>query len=277
VRTPARRRFRRAVLTALAIAMTVVFIFPIYWIITLSLQDGVTSSSYPPRFFFTPTLTTYVALFDTSGFGAVLVNTVQIALGTTILALLLGTPAAYALARFRVGSAEQISFAILSVRMVPGYVAVLPLFMLLQALNLFGSVVGVVIATSLVGVSFVIWMMRAFFAAVPQELEEAAMIDGCSRLVALVRVVLPLVMPGLIATGVFTAIGAWNEFVLVLILGGEAAKTMSVALGGLVTEQRAEWGQLAAGGVMTMLPVLIFAVLVRRYFLSGITAGSVNA
>jgi multiple sugar transport system permease protein len=102
------------------------------------------------------------------------------------------------------------------------------------------------------------------------------MIDGCSRLTALWRVVLPLVAPGLVATAVFTAIGAWNEFVLVLILGGETAKTMPVALGGLVTESRTEWGQLAAGGVITILPVVVFAVLVRRYFLSGLTAGSVN-
>jgi len=272
-----RRRVRRAIVTAAAAFVTIVFLFPIYWIITLSFQDGITSSSYPPKFIFAPTLATYGALFESSGFGDVLINTVEIALGTTVLALLLGTPAGYALARFRIGSAEQISFSILSVRMLPSYVAVLPLFMLLQAMNLFGTIAGVIVATSLVGVSFVIWMMRAFFVAVPPELEEAAMIDGCSRPVALFRVVLPLVVPGLVATAVFTAIGAWNEFVLVLILGGEGAKTMSVALGGLVTEQRAEWGQLAAGGVMTMLPVLLFAVLVRRYFLSGLTAGSVNA
>jgi multiple sugar transport system permease protein len=273
----ARRRLRRVALTGLAVAMTVVFVFPIYWIITMSFQDGPTSSTLPPKFVFWPTLGNYVNLFTGSGFGAVMRNTAVIALGTTVLALLLGTPAAYALARFRVGSAEQISFTVLSVRVVPSYVAVVPLFIILQQLNLFGSALGVIIAGSLVGVSFVIWMLRAFFTAIPVELEQAAMIDGCSRLGAIWRIVLPLVAPGLVATGVFTAIGAWNEFVLVLILGGEAAKTMPVALGGLVTEQRAEWGQLAAGGVMTMLPVIVFALLVRRYFLSGMTAGGVNA
>lgn len=272
----ARRRVRRLTLTALALAMAIIFVFPIYWIVTLSFQDGVTSSRLPPKFIFVPTLDNYINLFQSSGFGRVLVNTTVIALGTTALALALGTPAGYALARFRVGSADHIAFGVLSVRMVPSYVAVVPLFIILQTVGLFGSAIGVIVAGSLVGVSFVIWMMRAFFRGVPVELEEAAMIDGCSRLNALWRVVLPLIMPGLIATAVFTAIGAWNEFVLVLILGGEAAKTMPVALGGLVTEQRAEWGQLAAGGAMTMLPVIVFAVLVRRYFLSGMTAGSVN-
>jgi multiple sugar transport system permease protein len=277
MRAATRRRLRRLVLTALAVAMTVVFVFPIYWIITMSFQDGITASRLPPKFIFWPTLGNYVALFTGSGFGAVVVNTTIIALGTTLVALLFGTPAAYALARFQVGSAEQISFSVLSVRIVPSYVAVVPLFIILQQLNLFGTALGVIVAGSLVGISFVIWMMRAFFASIPVEIEQAAMIDGCSRLGAILRVALPLAAPGLVATGVFTAIGAWNEFVLVLILGGEAAKTMPVALGGLVTEQRAEWGQLAAGGVMTMLPVIVFALLVRRYFLTGMTAGGVNA
>ncbi|MFN8524014.1 MAG: carbohydrate ABC transporter permease [Chloroflexota bacterium] len=273
----ARRRLHSAFLTLLATAMSVVFIFPIYWIATMSFQDGPTSSTLPPKFVFWPTIANYVNLFETSGFGRVLGNTIVIALGTTLVALVLGTPAGYALARFRVARAETISFAVLSVRIVPGYVAVIPLFIILQNIGLFGTRLGVIVAGSLIGVSFVMWMMRAFFSAIPVELEEAAMIDGCTRIAAILRISLPLVAPGLVATAIFTAIGAWNEFVLVLILGGEAAKTMPVALGGLVTEQRAEWGQLAAGGVMTMLPVIVFAVLVRRYFLAGSTAGSVNA
>ncbi|MCC6179340.1 MAG: carbohydrate ABC transporter permease [Chloroflexi bacterium] len=272
-----RRTVRRVVLTGLAVVMTVVFIFPLYWIATMSFQDGVTASTLPPKFIFVPTLQNFHNLFETSGFGAVMWNTTAIAIGTTCVALLFGTPAAYALARFPVGSAEQISFTVLSVRIVPSYVAVVPLFIILQQLNLFGTALGVIVASSLVGISFVIWMMRAFFAAIPSEIEDAAMIDGCSRLGSIARIALPLAAPGLVATGVFTAIGAWNELVLVLILGGEAAKTMPVALAGLVTEQRAEWGQLAAGGVLTMLPVIVFALLVRRYFLSGVTAGGVNA
>lgn len=267
---------RRVALTALAAAITVLFLFPIYWIAALSFQDGLTSSSFPPQFVFTPTLQNYRNLFVDSGFAPILGNTVLIALGTTVVALALGTPAAYALARFRVGSAETIAFAVLSVRMVPSYVAVVPLFILLNQLGLFGTRPGVIVAISLVATSFAIWMMRAFIVAIPVQLEEAARIDGCSRLGAILRVILPLAAPGLVATAVFTAILAWNDFVFVLILGGEAAKTMPVALGGLVTEQRAEWGQLAAGGMLTMLPVIVFALLIRRYFLMGITSGGVN-
>jgi multiple sugar transport system permease protein len=273
---PAWRPLRRVLLTALASAIIVVFLFPIYWIATLSFQDGLTSSTFPPQFVFTPTFANYRDLFVESGFGPVLANTVIIALGTTALALLLGTPAAYALARFRFGSADRISFAILSVRIVPSYVAVVPLFILLNTLGLFGTRAGVIVATSLVAVSFAIWMMRTFIAAIPADLEDAARIDGCTRLGAILRVVLPLAAPGLVATGIFTMILAWNEFVFVLILGGEAAKTMAVALGGLVTEERAEWGQLAAGGMLTMTPVIVFALLIRRYFLAGMTSGGVS-
>jgi hypothetical protein len=129
-------------------------------------------------------------------------NTTIIALGTTVLALLLGTPAAYALARFRVGSAEQISFGVLSVRIVPSYVAVVPLFIILQQINLFGTALGVIVAGSLVGISFVIWMMRAFFAAIPPEIEDAAMMDGCSRVGAIWRVALPLAARGVRVEGI---------------------------------------------------------------------------
>jgi multiple sugar transport system permease protein len=271
-----RRLVRRTVQFALAAAITVVFLFPIYWIATLSFQDGLTSSTFPPQFLFMPTLENYRDLFVESSFAPVLTNTVIIAVGTTVLALALGTPAAYALARFDVGSADRISFAVLGVRIVPSYVAVVPLFILLNQLGLFGTRAGVIVAISLVAVSFAIWMMRAFIAAIPVEIEDAARIDGCSRLGAIWRVVLPLAAPGLVATAVFTAILAWNEFVFVLILGGEAAKTMPVALGGLVTEERAEWGQLAAGGMLTMAPVIVFALLVRRYFLAGVTSGGVS-
>ncbi len=273
------RRWRwlsSVMLTAVASALIIVFLFPIYWIGTLSLQDGLTSSTFPPQFIFTPTFENYRDLFVELGFGPILANTVIIALGTTAIALLLGTPAAYALARFHFGSADQISFAILSVRIMPSYVAVVPLLILFNVLGLFGTRAGVIVATSLIAVSFAIWMMRTFIAAIPVEIEDAARIDGCSRLGAIVRVVLPLAAPGLVATGIFTAILAWNEFIFVLILGGEAAKTMAVALGGLVTEERAEWGQLAAGGMLTMAPVIIFAPLVRRYFLAGMTSGGVS-
>lgn len=271
-----RNLLRRCALALLATAVTVVLLFPIYWIACLSLQDAITSSTFPPRFIFTPTLRNYRNLFVEASFGPVLANTALIAIGTTTVALALGIPAAYALARFKLGSGDRISFAVLSVRIIPSYVAVVPLFMLLNRFGLYGSRIGVILAISVVAVSFATWMMRAFIIAIPKELEDAARIDGCTRLQAIVRVVLPLAAPGLVATALFTAILGWNDFVFVLILGGEGAKTMPVALSGLVTEQRAEWGQLAAGGVLTMLPVIVFALLIRRYFLTGIVSGGVN-
>jgi multiple sugar transport system permease protein len=275
-RRTTRTLVRRCALFLVAAAITVVLLFPIYWIASLSLQDAITSSTFPPQFIFTPTLRNYRNLFVDANFAPILANTALIALGTTLAALALGIPAAYALARFKFGSGEKISFLVLSVRIIPSYVAVVPLFMLLNRFGLYGSRIGVILAISVVAVSFATWMMRAFILAIPQELEDAAQIDGCTRLEAVVRVVLPLAAPGLVATGLFTAILGWNDFVFVLILGGEGAKTMPVALSGLVTEQRVEWGQLAAGGVLTMLPVIVFALLVRRYFLTGVVSGGVN-
>ena len=181
-------------LSLLAATIAVVFLFPIYWIGTLSFQDALTSSTFPPQFIFFPTLRNYRNLFVEANFAPVLANTAVIALDTTLVALVLGIPAAYALARFRNGSGDRISFAVPSVRIIPSYVAVVPLFVLLSQVGLYGTRCRSHHVTSVVAVSFAIWTMRSFIIAIPVELEEAARIDGCSRLEAMVRVV-PLAAP----------------------------------------------------------------------------------
>ena len=271
-----RRRVESLFLTTVMLIITIIMIFPLYWITTMSLMDGKTASSYPPQFLFIPTMENFVNLWNDSHFEGTITNSIVLTLGNTILAIILGTPAAYALARYKLGPSEHISFAVLSIRILPAYIAVFPMFLLLLELGIFGTRLGVIIAISLVSISFVIWMMRAFFMAIPVELEEAAIVDGCTRFGALIRIVLPVAAPGLVTTAVFTSIIGWNDLIFCLILGGEYAKNLPVALAGLVTEFRSEWGQLAAGGVITMMPVVVFSIFVRKYFLAGLTAGSVT-
>lgn len=263
-----------ALVTIAAAATLIVFIFPIYWIVTMAFKHFILATQIPPAWLFVPTLDNFEGLFRSEGFGRPLLNSVVIALVATFISLALGTPAAYALARFRFRLKAPAEFFILFIRMLPTFALVIPLFILLSQARWLGPHVAVIFAHTLIGIPLVVWLLRSYFVTISPDLEHAAMIDGCSRLGALVRVTLPVAAPGLVAAGVLAFIGSWNDFVYALILGGETAKTMPVTLAGLITQIRAEWGFLAAGGTLTMAPVLVIALLVRRYFLSGLAFGS---
>jgi multiple sugar transport system permease protein len=273
----AARRAQEALVTGLMAAVLAVLLFPIYWITTMAFKDFIVTTQIPPAWIFRPTLVHFENLFRSEGFGRPLVNSVVIALSSTALSLVLGTPAAYALARFQFRLSGPVALFTLGVRMVPTFVMVIPLFLLINQARIIGPHWAVICAHTLIALPLVIWLMRSYFGTVPPELEAAAMIDGCTRLGAIVRVSLPVAAPGLVAAAVFSLIGSWNDFVYALILGGESAKTMPVTLGGLVTTSyRTEWGLLAAGGTLTMMPVIAFALLVRRYFFSGLTLGAID-
>jgi multiple sugar transport system permease protein len=197
-------------LLALGVALA-----PIYWLATISLKKEIDQFTFPPIWFqFAPTGEHYREAFLGRYFGRYFLNSVIVASGSTILALVIGVPAAYALARFRWRRNwdERISFWILSTRMLPPIVSALPLLLLLRQLGLLDSLVGLGIVYTAFNLPFVVWMMRGFFEEVPWELEEAALLDGDSRIGALVRIILPVVRPGLAATAVFSLIVAWNEF-----------------------------------------------------------------
>jgi multiple sugar transport system permease protein len=273
-RAPRPRRLAALLVTTVTAVTLVLFMFPIYWIVTMAFKDFLLATRIPPVWLFVPTLENFQGLFQSEGFGRPLVNSVLIALAATVLSLAIGAPAAYALARFRFRLSGPAEFFILFIRMLPTFALVVPLFVLLSQARWLGPHGSVIFAHTLIGVPLVVWLLRAYFASVSPDLEHAAMIDGCSRLGALRRVTLPVAAPGIVAAGVLAFIGSWNDFVYALILGGETAKTMPVTLAGLITQIRAEWGFLAAGGTLTMAPVLVIALLVRRYFLSGLAFGS---
>lgn len=269
-----RRRLSAALITAGTVAIVVVFMFPIYWIVTMAFKSFLLATQIPPAWFFVPTLDNFQGLFRSEGFGRPLMNSVVIAMAATAISLALGIPAAYAFARFHFRLKGPAEFFVLFVRMLPTFALVVPLFVLLSQARWLGPHGSVIFAHTLIGVPLVVWLLRSYFATVSPDLEHAAMLDGCSRIGALIHVTLPLSAPGIVAAGVLAFIGSWNDFVYALILGGETAKTMPVTLAGLITQIRAEWGFLAAGGTLTMAPVLVIALLVRRYFLSGLAFGS---
>ncbi len=253
---------------------------PVYWMTTISFKREVDQFALPPKWFvFTPTLEHYADAFINRSFGQYLFNSLFVAVASTICALVIGTLAAYALARFRLQWKldQKLALWILSTRMFPAIVTAVPLFLIMRALWLVNTRLSLIIVYNSLNLPFVVWMMRGFFAEVPRDLEEAAMVDGDSRMGALWRVVLPLVAPGLAATAVFCLIVSWNEFLFALVLTQtDDAMTLPVGIAGRVTQYGIKWGAMSAAAVVAMVPILVFALSVQRYLVRGLSLGAVK-
>jgi len=267
----------RYLLLALAV---IVAVAPVYWMWTISLKSEVEQFSSPPLWFsFHPTLEHYYDAFLARSFGQYLLTSAIVAVTSTACALVIGTLAAYSLARFSLplGLDKKLSLWILSTRMFPAIVTAVPLFLMMRDLRLLNTKAALIIVYTGFNLPFVVWMMRGFFAEVPRDLEEAALVDGDSRWGALVRVVLPLVAPGLAATAVFCLIVSWNEFLFALVLTQtDAAMTLPVGIAGRVTQYEIKWGVMSAAGVVAMVPILVFAMAVQRYLVRGLSLGAVK-
>ncbi|HMG35047.1 MAG TPA: carbohydrate ABC transporter permease [Blastocatellia bacterium] len=274
-----RLRFRPAAYAVL-LAASLISLVPAYWMITISLKTEADQFASPPRWFnFGPTLAHYYDAFFSRSFGTYLSTSAIVAISSTALALTIGTSAAYALARLGLGegSSRRISLWILSTRMLPPIVTAVPLFLMMRGLRLINTLPALIVVYTALNLPFVIWMMRGFFQEIPRELEEAAMVDGDSRLGALMRVVLPLVKPGLAATAVFCLITSWNEFLLALVLTQtDASMTLPVGIAGRVTQYEIKWGVMSAAGVVAMIPMIAFALSVQRYLVRGLSLGAVK-
>lgn len=253
---------------------------PVYWMLTISLKTEVEQFAVPPRWLgFAPTLAHYREAFLARSFGRYLVTSAVVAVLSTACAMLLGTLAAYALARFPLPrrAGPRLSLWILSTRMFPPIVTAVPVFLLMRDVRLLNTTAALVVVYTAFNLPFVVWMMRGFFREIPRDLEEAALVDGDTRLGALRRVVLPLAAPGLAATAVFCLIASWNEFLFALVLTQtDAAMTLPVGIAGRVTQYEIRWGVMSAAGVVAMTPILLFALAVQRYLVRGLSLGAVK-
>lgn len=250
-------------------------LFPFLWLLHMSIKPDRDIFSFPPTLAFTPTLEHYVALWATD-FRHSFVNSALTSTTTTLLALLIGVPAAYALSRARFKREGAVAFWILASRMAPPIAFTIPFFLIYRYVGLLDSTTGLVLVYLTFSLSLVIWTMRAFFDGVPRSLEEAAWTDGASIWQAFLRVVLPLSAPGLAATAIFSFLFAWNDFFFALILTRRRAMTAPVAVVNFMNYEGWEWGKIAAGGTMVMLPVVLFSLIVRNYLVRGLTAGAIK-
>ncbi len=256
------------------------FVSPVYWMLTISLKSEVDQFATPPAWLlFSPTIEHYVDAFVTRSFLQYLITSAIVSIASTLSALVIGTLAAYSLARFRLPYKldNKLSLWILSTRMFPAIVTAVPLFLMMRDLRLLNTRLALVIVYTAFNLPFVVWMMRGFFAELPRDLEEAALVDGDSRLGALWRVVLPLVAPGLAATAVFCLIVSWNEFLFALVLTQtDASMTLPVGIAGRVTQYEIKWGVMSAAGAVAIVPILVFALAVQKYLVRGLSLGAVK-
>jgi ABC-type glycerol-3-phosphate transport system permease component len=273
---PTRGRASRAVSSLATLAFVFVAVGPVYWAISTAFKSRADAFAYPPSFTFTPSFDSYRVLFDRFEFGTPIVNTVVVCTAATAVAVVVGSLAAYSLSRFRVPGGRVLMFALLSVRMFPAIALALPLYLLLTEWGLFDSRIGLIAAYSAFSIPIVVWMMRSFFEDVPMALDEAALMDGHSRLGVLRRVVVPLSTPGLVATATFVVILLWNEFLMAAVLTSSRATTVPVAITGLYTDRGIEWDKMAAAGSLAIVPVVVFTLAIHKYLVRGLTFGAVK-
>jgi multiple sugar transport system permease protein len=266
-------------------------LLPIYWIFVTSIKSAKAVQGPRPTFIpwvdFAPTLAAFQSIFGTgggygvSGLGNLTVlmrNSFIAAFGSALLALVLGTMAAYALTRFRYRrwKNKDIAFWIVAQRMFPPVALIVPFYILFNQLNLLDRLPTLVIVYTAGNLPLVVWLLRDYFAALPIEIEEAAMVDGASRFGAFFRIALPLALPGLVVAFLFAFVFSWNEFLLALTLTLDKAKTLPLQLAGNVSVQGTRYWDIAAQGLIVMLPPLLIALFLGRYLIRGLTMGAVK-
>lgn len=266
-------RFGKNLLILLgAFFIFVVWILPVIWLIFSSFQpsDAIARSEVSP----TLTLENYHEVFERTQVTDFLMNSIIVAVFATTLSGILGIPAAYSLARWNTGG-QGLAFWILSSRMMPPAVSIIPFFIMFTQLGIVDTVYGLIIAHLTFSLAFVIWMARVFISEVPLELEEAAQVDGANLLTIMTKIMLPLARPGLLATMILNLIFSWNEYLFAFSLSlTEKSRTLPIVAGIFVTSYQIKWGPMFAAAGIIMLPIIILALLVQRYIIGGLTMGA---
>lgn len=230
----------------------------------------------PPVWVFEPTLSNYERILFTKGNLYNLMNSFIVTFFNIIISLVVGIPAAYALARFNLKGSGALLSWIISLRMIPPVVVAIPFFSLVQTFNVYDTYIGLTLSYMCFSIPMVIWIMRGFCVEIPKELEESAMMDGCSRLYAIYKIVLPLLLPGIVATTLLVVMVIWNEYLIALILTGREAQTLPVSTARFITRVRIEWGSLFAANSLIVIPILILAISIQKHLVRGLTFGTVK-
>lgn len=266
---------------AAVIVLIVYFIFnlfPIYWIFVTSLKTD--AEVYTPQPTFIPkhpTLENYKTIYTTRPYMRYTTNTILIAIGSTISCIAFGAIAAYGFSRFKFAGNKALRYIFLASRVFPPISLIIPIFMMIGWLKLYDTIIAQIIVNTYMWLPFFIWINISFFDTIPKEIDQAAQIDGCTRMQSFFRIAFPLALPGIAASSIITFLGTWNEFLYNLILGPTPrAKNLSVGASDFIADMFVSWNQMAAGAIIACIPAFIFVIFFQRYIVTGLTSGSVK-
>ena len=274
--TGKRKRQIASAIQAILILMAIfIMLVPILWIFMAAFKSHV--DVYQLKLFFTPTLENFGLVFDAPyELGDKLFNSTIVALVTVVLAIPIATMAAYSFSRFRLRGETAMLVVILATQFVPAVVIILPFFVMFRDVGLLDTRLGLILVNLAIVMPFAIWMIKGFVDGIPLDTEEAAMVDGSSRMQVIRNIVLPMAAPGLLTAGIFCFIIAWNEFLFALILTNKDAVTLPIGLALFKAEEGDLWNLLSAAGIIIMLPMFVLALVIRKYFVQGMTMGAVR-
>jgi multiple sugar transport system permease protein len=263
------------------LAISAVFLlawaFPIIWSVLNSFKTDSDVLAYPPKLIFSPTLGAYRdVLFGSGSILPNLVSSMIISVGTTIVTMLMAVPAAYALARLRFRGKKFAGFYVLTTQMLPPVGIIIPYFLVLRNIGWIDTYQGIILIYLSFSLPFAIWLLVSYFEDIPFEMEEAAYLDGASRLRTLWRIIIPQVRGGIAVTIVFVFLNAWNEFLFAVVLSGNTVRPVTVAMFNFVSVEQTLWAKLAAVSVLAMLPVVVLGVVAQKHIVKGLTVGAVK-
>jgi len=271
-----RQRWRGAGVFAGLAVYSLFALSPILWIVLMSFKQGNDIIAYPPKFIdFTPTLENYRAIFALPDFLGPFWNTLKVTVGAVAVSLCIGLPAAYAIAKMRLPLREHIAFSFVSLRFAPELFVILPLFVLYRSLGLNNTTLGLIVAYQLITFPLIVWLMRSFYEEVPKEIEEAVEVDGGSVFTKF-RIATRMSMTGILASAVLAFVFAWNTYALPLVLAGKDTQVITGAILGFMKFADIQWGRMAAGTIIAILPSLVFTSALVGRMVDGMTAGAVK-
>ncbi|WP_223403465.1 carbohydrate ABC transporter permease [Occultella gossypii] len=257
----------------LLIVFGLICLAPIVWMVLASFKTNIDIYDPSSTFSFTPTLQNYSAVFAQADFLQFFINSLIIGVGSTGLALLIGVPAAFSMQRF--GMAKSSGLVLLS-RVIPHVTLLVPWYFIFASLQMVGGYSSLVISHMFISVPLIVWVMIGVFEGVPEELEEAARVDGLTHIGAFRRIVIPLVVPGIATSAILSFIFSWNNFVFALVLSGNSTRTLPVAIFNFIGYASIDWGALMAACVSITAPMIVMALLGQKYVVAGMTAGAVK-
>lgn len=259
----------------LLIIFSLIIVLPILWTIRTSLAPEVLAYEMPPRYVFKPTIEHYLNIFRVNNFGLFFRNSLIISIGSTLLSVPIAAFGGYAFARYKSGG-RPLQFAVIGTQMLPGVVLILPIFVIFTAIKLTDSLFGMVIAYMAFNLPFLVWILMGFFEGIPEDIEEAAAIDGLAPIGIILKIVIPVSTPGIMSSAILSFIMCWNEFLFALILTGSDTKTVPVSLAAMVTQRGVLIGKLSAGTIIAIIPMVIISIFVKKYLVKGLTLGAVK-